>query len=982
MTRRTLTITGLLTAVFLLGSLAAPVAAQAPPCLPCAGVTAPGPGHAYELLPQSPALGADARLYVRWLHRATGEWNVEAVRALDARGATPWVAVVFQTPSPLVDHVAELDAELAGLAAIARDSGPLNHFEVFWQPPRAGADPAPPAAPPLAEYAFLLKRAAVAITGARSDARVLTQPLPADVESLRALYGQEVAAYVDGVTLQGPIGADQAKAVRAALDELDPGRPLVVAGIPLPDPAALAVAQAADLAAAGVSIALFDVPETPPSLAPLVVLANEFQGDLSFDPYSTPQGAAGWTFVRGSDLGLRVIARGATPGPLQLAFADPGLAAPQLVDLETGAARPLAGQGRGRDGLQLRLDPAPPVALLRLERAGAGDLASFEGEEIDVQTERQMPVEEILRRLQAFEDAQARRLLRFQAVNATHLRFQGAGEQAVEVTFKGPIFFRQGGGFDWAWRELYINGVKWRGERLPEIPLIQPEKAAAVPLQIHFTREYTYRLRGTGEAEGRPAWVIDFAPADPAAAESAHLFQGTVWVDREHFGRLRTKALQVGLAGEVISNEEDLHYSPVDDAGKPAAWTPDAYWLPLRTLGQQLLSLVNTTTIVEREVILSDLVLNGAEFDAQLAAVAETDVTMVRDTERGLRYLVKEEGVEGRVVKEGYDTSKLFLLGGVFYDDALDYPLPLVGANYFSFDLKGTGAQANVFFGGALLQANIAQPKVRGTRWDAGADLFAVAIDFDDEVFRGDEEAPEETVGVRPARLALKAGHPIGNFVRVGASYDLISLDYSRSDDTADEFVVPVDHYVHAFELNGRYSRNGYRLTLAGSYNLRSDWEPWGMPGQPFDPETEEFARWDARLAKSWHLPRFQRVGLELDYLGGQDLDRFSKYQFGFFGASRVHGYSSNRVRAEEATLAHLSYGVGVGEVVRLDLLADAAWATEEESGLDNELLAGVGLAGSFMGPWQTLVQIDVGVPLAGPDDGFVAYIAFLKLFR
>jgi hypothetical protein len=493
--------------------------------------------------------------------------------------------------------------------------------------------------------------------------------------------------------------------------------------------------------------------------------------------------------------------------------------------------------------------------------------------------------------------------------------------------------------------------------------------------------------------------VIDFEPADPAAraaaaaaaadegedgAESRNLYQGTVWVDREHFGRLRTRALQVGLTGEVISNEEDLLYSPVDAAGEPAGWTPDAFWLPLRTLGQQILSIVNATTVVEREVLLTDLELNGAGFDEQLAAVMATDVTMVRDTEEGLRYLVKEEGVEGRVVKEGYDTNKLFLLGGVFYDDALDFPLPLLGANYFSFDLRGTGTQANVFFGGALLQANVAQPKVAGTRFDAGADLFAIALSLEDEIFRNDVEAPAETVEVRPASLGLKAGHPIGSFVRVGASYDLTSFSYGRADDTADEFVVPADHLLHSFELEARYSRKGYRLSLAGSWNLRSEWEPWGLPGQvaAFDEETEDFLRWDVRLAKSWHLPRFQRLGIELDHVSGQDLDRFSKYQFGFFGASRVHGYSSSRVRAEEASLAHLSYGIGVGEVVRLDLVADGAWATDEESGLEDELLAGVGLAGSFMGPWQTVVQVDLGVPVAGPDDGFVAYLVFLKLFR
>ena len=34
---------------------------------------------------------------------------------------------------------------------------------------------------------------------------------------------------------------------------------------------------------------------------------------------------------------------------------------------------------------------------------------------------------------------------------------------------------------------------------------IQPEKAAALPLEIHFTKEYRYRLRGSDSIDGRDA---------------------------------------------------------------------------------------------------------------------------------------------------------------------------------------------------------------------------------------------------------------------------------------------------------------------------------------------------------------------------------------------------------------------------------------------------------------------------------------------
>ena len=125
-------------------------------------------------------------------------------------------------------------------------------------------------------------------------------------------------------------------------------------------------------------------------------------------------------------------------------------------------------------------------------------------EKVEVAGSREIPVEEILRRLQEFEDAQSRRLRHYQAVNVTKLRFQAAsGVQTLETSFEGAYFFRQGEPADWAWQKFYINGLEWRSHDIPEIPLIQPEKAASMPLEILFTKEYRYSLRGTDTVNGR-----------------------------------------------------------------------------------------------------------------------------------------------------------------------------------------------------------------------------------------------------------------------------------------------------------------------------------------------------------------------------------------------------------------------------------------------------------------------------------------------
>jgi hypothetical protein len=966
------------------------------PCQPCAGVRL-GQGwtpEAEALLPQA-KLPPRSPLFVAWEVPAAEAGSATAGMAAVAKaGATPWITLVFATPSPLTGHAADLAPELAGAAALAAQAPAGSWFQIAWRPAAGVSTPTEPA-----EYAFLLKRAAVALTGARADAQVATEPLAFGPEGIKIFYGEESAAYVDAVALP-PQEAAARRAALAALAALDPGKPVVVDALPFPAEPGDVLAAAARNAAAELALTLFATgpadPTAPPTdpgaptggltaarLSPLALLARELAGDLSYDPGSAPSGAAeSWAFVRGKDLAVRVIAvtpAGSEAGELRLTFADRDLRRPSRFPYAAGAVPPPAGQVTP-SGLEIRLGNPGHVAVVGLERATVEEKSGV-AEKLTVASERDMPVEEILRRLQGFEDAQARKLTHYQAKNTTHLRFQPqAGNAALEATLEGPFFFDPEGGADWAWQTLYVNGVKWRGKTLPEIPLIQPEKAAALPLEIHFAKQYRYRLRGTGTVGGRDAWVIDFAPEGPG--EPGKLYQGTVWVDRQIYSRLKTRAVQIGMTGEILSNEETLEYSPIDAQGRPAAWSGESFVLPLRRVAQQILSVVNAATVVERETLLSEVRLNGADFAERKATVAASDLTMVRDTDKGLRYLVKDDGGQ-RVVKEGFDSDKLFAAGGVFYDDALDYPLPLAGLNYFSFDFRGTGQQVNVFFAGLLLTANVAQPRLFGSRFDAGASAFALAVPFADTLYRDGEEVPGEEVKSRPASFSLKLGHPLGNFVKLNFEYGLGYYKYSEGDETDPRFVLPSDNLLHSLELGVSFARSGYRLAARGSANRRSTWDFWGLPGSSeWDADDREFVRYELSASKNWYLPSFQKVGLELDYSGGSHLDRFSKYQFGFFGGTRVHGYQSGKVRAEKASLGHLSYGFEIGQAFRLEGVFDAALATDKASGLDNEFLGGAGLVGTFIGPWQTVVNLDLGVPVAGPDDGFVAYIVFLKLFK
>ena len=952
--------------------------AAEPPCRICAGVLVDDPFVAATAVEAAPRLEKEAVFFVAWDAPLDGTASPAAAHRLAAAGARPWIRLLFATPAPLLDHLDALQHEVDAAVELARLSPPQTHYEVVWQ--GDGGSPIEPRG-----HAFLVKRVAVALTGAQPEARVFAHPLPGDSAGLALWYGEGVSAYIDGVAV-APADDPALAATLADLAGLDPGRTVALAALELPADARLGVAEVARRATSGIGITfLRSAAPTATDLAPFKVFANELRGEVEPDPGTTPPGGTAWSFVRGEDLGLRVVATAdvSRRQPLVLTVPDPQLRAPVRIDLASGAATPLAEPRRSPTSVELRLVQPQTVELLRLERPSAAELEGL-AEEVTIASEREVPVEEILRRLQSFEDGQARRLLRYQAVNATTLRFQAAsGVQAVEATFEGEFFFRQGQPFDWAWQSFYVNGVRWRGKEIPELPLIQPEKAAAMPLEILFTKEYRYSLRGTDTVNGRDCWVVEFEPA--AAVAGRNLYRGTVWIDRTLWARVRSRAVQLGLQGEVLSNEETLDYEPIDENGAPAPWTGSSFFLPLKVTGQQILSVLNTATVVEKEVRLSQIRINGPEFDQRREEVLASESTMVRDTDKGFRYLVKDEATGERTIKEGFDSDRLFLIGGVLYDDSLDYPLPLAGVNYFNLDIGDKKRQLNAFFGGVLGIVNYADPRLFDSKFDLGADLFVLAIAGSDQLYRDGVESPGEEVEQRPSRVTVNVGHPLGNFVKWSASYQLAHTSFSDSDDTAPNFVLPVDHFTHRLQTSFAFARAGYRLEVGGALHQRSEWELWGLPEQAaseFDPEAKDYTTWEVAASKSWYLANFRKIGLEVEYLGGSDLDRFSKYQFGFFGDTRVHGYQIGKVRAEEVYAGHATYGFELGSLLRLDAIVDAAWVTDPTSGLDRELLAGVGVAGTFMGPWETIINMDIGTPIAGPDDGIVAYIVFLRLFN
>ena len=95
-----------------------------------------------------------------------------------------------------------------------------------------------------------------------------------------------------------------------------------------------------------------------------------------------------------------------------------------------------------------------------------------------------------------------------------------------------------------------------------------------------------------------------------------------------------------------------------------------------------------------------------------------------------------------------------------------------------------------------------------------------------------------------------------------------------------------------------------------------------------------------------------------------------------------MHGVKSGSVRAERAIIGHLSYGFVFSQQFRLEAFYDHALIDDGSAGFEREPFQGLGIAGQTIGPWGTLLRLDVGKMIGrNAQDGFVANVVVLKLF-
>ena len=889
----------------------------------------------------------------------------------------------------------------------------------------------PPPAADLASAVFI-KRISSAVRGERRDAKFgLLLPAGKEIATVRPLYAFDLAPYIDlWLARAETVTAESAKALQTAGQELDLTAELGITFLPLRAQKS-AAPMAAGLAA---GFHLFISEPLPAGakyfpalrkLLPVTALGVELEGRGAAYIQGDPDDGKK---IDGLVLGklyddktdteyLLIFAPEVDPKQiirLVLPTADVKEATLWVPLHDANFPLELAARDERSDTASVlayaRGEPFlisyKRLELQRLKGQQAREDHAGKRETVAVKAKYTIPVEEVIKRYQAWQTAQDFRLDTYTAKATVHYLWGvGAGAGSINVTFVNNFFYARKGGATWEQTQMLVEGLPWTGRDIPELPIPQPEKVNTVPLDISFGKQYAYTLTGEDVVSGHKAWKVRFKPLDSAQA----LYDGHFWVDEESGARLKVSAVQTGLKPPMLTSDETTEYAPM-----PA---PDGgqLWVMRKISGQQTFSAAGFTLKAQRTVEFENLALNPPDYAARLAQAEAGDNHMLKETSQGLRYF--EKNADGSRAPRAARSRRYLIGGALFHDPSIDAAgssvVGGIAVDIVDTDFLHRDWQFNAALVGVFNNVTIADPHLFGSHTTLTASASLLLLKQTDRFYVAGVESRLEQVKGREQSLVLALSHPIGNFFngRIGVSAEnqqyfgvTPKLNGGVLTGTGAGFITPVNPLL--INLYGQldFNRRGWGMAVEGESVARSRWRAWGTPVQQaaFNPDTKNYLTWNLQLGKAFPLPKYQRITTELSWLDGRNLDRFSAYHFSIAGQRRLPGFSGSGVRFDQGWLAKTSYGFTLGSAVRVG--ADLGWArvrTRPQGsgallipGEDWTSHGGIGLSANLIThkryikflPQNSLVRFEIGYAAHSdykPVQGNLTYtIAILKLLK
>jgi hypothetical protein len=816
------------------------------------------------------------------------------------------------------------------------------------------------------QMSFTLKRLVASLRG-DSKARIYLGSLDSDfVSMLEPLYKEDLSAYVDGyATFEVGGYGDPQSDVRDFVEKNHVGAPLrlhlpkVKSSLGAQTISMLSLSKGAkevDVQIEGIEEGFKDLLYLRKAIPGTMLAGYAVEGVQLMDGAIYRSDIAVLPFLDSDEMlqGFLIAPNTAksAPGSLSLHLSTADITEPKTFPLPSGESKALgykADQKKGIADLNINWEGKPQFILM--ERLRTGTIGS---DKMTVTGTYKIPVELIIARHQATEQAQLALLQNYTADAEVNYHFKVPGTSgSLDVTFVNQFLYDKVEGARWIQKDLLVNGVKWKGKKIPDLPIVEPEKINTLPLILTLSRNYSYHFIKEELFDGRACYVVEFVPVAGAKIQDV---SGRVWIDKENYVKRQIQIVQKNMTPPQVSNEEFDKYSFIETSGRQ-------YNMLTFIRAQQIFTVIGQTVTGEKEVRFANVVVNDPQFESKLDLALKSDAPILQDTDKGYKYLEKQaDGT--RAIRWEEKTGRLAAVGGAYYDKSLDYPIPVLGVDYFDYNYKKKNIQVNMFLAGPVDSVSVSKAEIL-PRVDAALSGVGFLVSFNDRYYEHGLEQKDEELKYLTELIFGSLGYRVTEFSKLKLTLSGKYQKFSKAKDTAVGYEFPKSHVDLGYGLSYDYSRKGWQAAGSVEGHSRSSWENWGY-GFSADEisKTKKYLLWETSFGKTFYLPNFQKIGVALSYLDGKDLDRFSKYKFTYMGSQSLSGFTGSGIRFDKGAIGKVLYAFDIANIIRFSANIDFAKVKQNRNDSNWQKHTGLGFSGSVAGPWSTFWSLNLGYAL------------------
>jgi hypothetical protein len=666
------------------------------------------------------------------------------------------------------------------------------------------------------------------------------------------------------------------------------------------------------------------------------------------------EGIASRWFKNGQSGDVAVLARiGGAPGQpktVKLHGDTKGQFDIQWYDPIAGGKIAAGPIGRSATALDQVCTCTSEYALVFIHSIGANDERSFTA--VNVTGKADLTVEEVIARWQQYRESQRQKLNNYMADCFLNLHFEGTN---VGSGFDISIQYREFANrevTEWGQTAFFVNGSRFSNKHEFPLPQLEPEKVMTKPLELTVNEKYQYKLLGTEKVDDILCYVVS---VDPKVQDEV-LYSGKIWIDAETFRQVKQYLRQRGSKSNVVSNVETQNFALVADANG------NRFNLLKSITAQQLLNAAGRDFVLQKTYNFSAYSINTREFDGALAAMHASDNPMLRDTDTGLRALLKRNNE--RVLDNTPTTRVRAIVVGTMYNSTFNFPIPIAGYSLSDFNWRNTGDQLSIFFAGPLLASNLSRQY--GTKFRLGVDLALSGLPGNNRIYTSNNtELTNQALWTWEEDVGLRATWQATTSLSLTASEYLGYQYFHGNSDTSKLFVTPRNGVVLMPSAQVKYSHRGYIFTANGTRGQRLGWTEYGFATTP-QPLNRNYTKYDADFNKSYYIGKFTKAGWDFGYYGGDQLDRFSRYWPWVFSTPQLHGIPGGVDSFDAIAMGNVNYGFDVMEFLKFQALYSYARARNTDESRKFKEFDGLELNISTAGPFGTFVQGTISYALDG----------------